>query len=92
MKMLKATLAALAAAGALGIAPATQAASVDPDAVMEAVDQAGIGGDIAASVDDDGVARLSGTIDDPSDGPAAVKAARQVEGVERVVNLLRWDD
>ena len=91
MKPSNQTLPALVLAGAFA-ATAAPAASVDPDAVLQAVEQAGVGGDVTASVDDDGVARLTGTVDDPSDGPAAAKAAGQVPGVERVVNMLRWDD
>lgn len=91
MKPISSIPSAFLLAAALGAAGAAGAASVEPEAVLDAIDEAGVGGDIAVSVDDAGVAKLSGAVDDPNDGMMAVNAARDVQGVTRVIDLLRAD-
>ena len=76
---------------ALGVAGAAGAASVDPDTVERSLEDAGVNGSVEVTVDDAGVARLSGLVDEPSDNMLAVRTARSVPGVTRVVDLLRTD-
>lgn len=82
---------AILLAGALAGATAARAASVDPEAVLRSIEDAGVSG-VDVDVNDEGIVRLSGNVDDPHDGNMALKAARQVPGVTGVVDTMRWDD
>ena len=83
---------ALLLATALGVAGTAGAASVDPDTIERSLEDAGVNGTVEVTVDEAGVARLSGLVDEPSDNMLAVRTARAVPGITRVVDLLRTDD
>ncbi len=61
-------------------------------AAEQALADAGLDEAVDVSVNDEGVAVLSGTVDSPSDGNMALKAVRDVPGVTRVQDMTRWDD
>jgi len=92
MKRLSQVVRTIACAGTLVIAGVAHAASVDPDRVKEAIDNAGVGGNIQVTVNDEGVARLSGVVSETMEGQRAVRAANGVDGITDVIDLLRTDD
>ena len=92
MQPISRILPALPLAIALGTAGVVSAASVDPDTIECSLEDAGVNGAVEVTVDETGVARLSGLVDEPSDNMLAVKTARAVPGVTRVVDLLRTAD
>lgn len=77
-----------AIAGAI-VAPA-QAAPVDPEVAMQAIQEAGMStGKVHLFVSNEGVVSLTGMVADGATGNRMVKTVRNVPGVTKVVDLLR---